>query len=267
MRDSLAGARRRLGIELVTCDELDAFESKVSANSVDTVVLELGNGIPIVDAIGAATRAVPPSRIVAYCTLSPPSMRDAAEAVRRGVTRLAIHSHDDIETFLRPSDREVTLDDVQAALSRQTRGRATGRRLEVLLRCLEAACRGANVASLAVQLGVHRITLVRQFRRLGLPEPKVVITRYRLLLAAGLLEQTTRPIPEICSALSFGSYLVFRRTLVRHTGLRPASLRCDGQFDRLTRAMLDPMVPVEAPFEALGTGGLAIAASAYTAVS
>jgi AraC-like DNA-binding protein len=228
---------------VTVCRDLVTFDRRITMSSADLVVLELTGDVPADSALGIAMRAVPASRITCVCTLSPAGMRAAAAAARLGVARIAIYGHDDLAGYLRVPTREPNADDVQAWLATATRARASGPALDMLLLCLRAARREGTVAAAANALGVHRATLVRTFRDLGLPQPKAIISRYRVLLAVGLLERSARPIAAVCSELGFSSYVVFRRVLARHTPLRPSLLRDRGRFDELVRVLLDTMIP------------------------
>lgn len=97
-----------------------------------------------------------------------------------------------------------------------------------------------DVPSLATAFGVNHATLLRRFRRLGLPAPGPFIMWCRLFLAGYLLQDGTRAVEDVVLALGFSSPSAFRNLTKRYTGMRPLELRAAGGLTAVLRAFLSP---------------------------
>jgi hypothetical protein len=143
-------------VSVSICSDQGTFERRIGRISVDHFILELGSGISAQACVQIAVRVVPPSRIVGVLHTIAGEHAGSGGARRSGVTRIAIHGHDELGAVPQAPIEEPTIDDIGARLEAATRARVTRPTLELLLLCLEIARREGTVNAAAGVLGVHR---------------------------------------------------------------------------------------------------------------
>jgi AraC-like DNA-binding protein len=93
-----------------------------------------------------------------------------------------------------------------------------------------------TIAALAAEVGVSRAVLAERFRDyLGEP-PIAYLTRWRLQLAARLLNTSTRGIAAIAAEIGYDSESAFNRAFKRHFGAPPARYRKEAKAAATTHA-------------------------------
>jgi AraC-like DNA-binding protein len=106
----------------------------------------------------------------------------------------------------------------------------------------------ATVSELARAALCSPRTLRRTLRRAGLPTPEELLAWRRLLHAARLLDDG-RSADGVARTLGFSSGSALRKSLRRHTGLRPRELCRQGGFTALAALFLDRCRPDSAAGE------------------
>lgn len=78
---------------------------------------------------------------------------------------------------------------------------------------------------MAREHGIARRTLLRRFKREGLPAARDLVICSRLLVAAAMLETQQRTVEDIAAGVGFGSATPFPRHRRRLTGPQLTQLR------------------------------------------
>ena len=86
-----------------------------------------------------------------------------------------------------------------------------------------------TIAGLAAQVGISRSALVERFTRYLSEPPMTYLTRWRLEMAARLLEKTSRGIADIASEVGYESEAAFNRAFKREFGQPPGRYRREHQ--------------------------------------
>ena len=84
-----------------------------------------------------------------------------------------------------------------------------------------------TVAELARETGLSRTVLSERFRHFLGESPIAYLTRWRLLLAARALTDTSHGVAQIASEVGYESEAALNRAFKRHYGLPPATYRRD----------------------------------------
>jgi AraC-like DNA-binding protein len=84
-----------------------------------------------------------------------------------------------------------------------------------------------TIASLADEVGISRSALVQRFTRYLSEPPMAYLTRWRLQLAARLLQKTSRGVAEIAGDVGYESEAAFNRAFKREFGRPPGQYRSD----------------------------------------
>jgi transcriptional regulator GlxA family with amidase domain len=105
--------------------------------------------------------------------------------------------------------------------------------------CLEHPGEPLSVEQVAEVCAIRRRALEYRFQRAGLAPPGTCIVRCRLLLAVHRLEQGTDSIERVALEHGFGTAGALRKSLARHLGVAPHSLRLTGAFEIAIAGFLD----------------------------
>jgi transcriptional regulator GlxA family with amidase domain len=84
-----------------------------------------------------------------------------------------------------------------------------------------------TIAELAGEVGSSRSALVERFTRFLEEPPMTYLTRWRLQLAARLLERTARGVADIAAQVGYESEAAFNRAFKREFGEPPGKYRRD----------------------------------------
>jgi AraC-like DNA-binding protein len=84
-----------------------------------------------------------------------------------------------------------------------------------------------TIAGLADEVGISRSALVERFTRYLSEPPIAYLTRWRLHLAARLLEKTSRGVAEIAAEVGYESEAAFNRAFKREFGQPPGRYRSE----------------------------------------
>jgi AraC-like DNA-binding protein len=84
-----------------------------------------------------------------------------------------------------------------------------------------------TIADLADEVGISRSALVERFTRYLSEPPMTYLTRWRLQLAARLLEKSSRGVADIAAGVGYESEAAFSRAFKREFGTPPGRYRAD----------------------------------------
>lgn len=214
---------------VATCRDLVAA---VHGGLVGGAVVELrdAEGTPVAPTVRRLREGFPLVPILAYVSLERTDGRDLLEVANAGVSALIVRGVDDIGVALRgalaSAQDDATARRAMAELSAVIPEPARA----VVEYCLAHARQGPTVADVARALGMHRKTLCARLVRAGLPSPQAVVGWCRLLHAAHMMEDVSRPLEHIALQLNFSSAASLRNMLARYTRLRPCEVRQNGGF-------------------------------------
>lgn len=82
-----------------------------------------------------------------------------------------------------------------------------------------------SVSELAARATVSRATLARRFAATIGEPPLSYLARWRMLLAARLLRDTSDPLAAVARAVGYGSEFAFAKAFKRHHGTTPGAYR------------------------------------------
>ena len=108
-------------------------------------------------------------------------------------------------------------------------------------------------SDLAKEAGLSRAAFARQFNASVGEPPHSYLTRWRMGIAAQLLEETDLRVAEIAAHVGYESEFSFSRAFKRARGLAPIRFRQVAARARETQNGPRPGGPVSAPSPALAT--------------
>jgi AraC-like DNA-binding protein len=111
----------------------------------------------------------------------------------------------------------------------------------ILAAAADTAVAGGGARELARQLHVSVRTLVRRCERAALPCPRQLLGWMRILLAAELMEDPTRPMDSIALACGYASDAGLRRALRDFVHSNPRTMRKAAPFAVASRAFLQAL--------------------------
>ena len=178
----------------------------------------------------------PRTVILAYCSVSMRVAPLLVAAGRAGIDDVLLRGYDDLSESIRHRLAQDNLTDASRRILVRI-GMRAGPAWGVFAHCVRrAATTVLTVEQLAQELGVHRKTLHNWLRAAGLPSPERIIGWSRLLLAATLLEASSRSVSSVALTVGFSSEAAFRSMLARYTGLKSRDLRVRDGSNRLLDA-------------------------------
>lgn len=220
---------------VLTCRDLVAA---VQGGLVGGAVVELrdAEGTPVAPTVRRLREGFPLVPVLAYVSLRTDG-RDLLEVANAGVSALIVSGVDDVGVALRGALASAQ-DDATARRAMTELAAVVPEPARVVVEyCLAHARQGPTVADVARALGMHRKTLCARLVRAGLPSPQGVIGWCRLLHAAHMMEDVSRPLEHIALQLNFSSAASLRNMLARYTGLRPQEVRQGGGFVCVLRSL------------------------------
>jgi transcriptional regulator GlxA family with amidase domain len=93
-----------------------------------------------------------------------------------------------------------------------------------------------TIAELAEEVGISRSALVERFTRYVSEPPMTYLSRWRLHIAARLLERTSRGVAQIAADVGYESEAAFNRAFKRELGQPPGRYRGDRKKSSSERA-------------------------------
>jgi len=168
--------------------------------------------------------------IVGYVDFTPQRARDILSAAHAGATEIILGDFDDLDII---ANRIV---DIGMSSDTVTRVAAAVDAViplhlrEFFLLCMANARHAMNVDGIVARTGKSRKTLSNWLAAAQLPPPSRVIGWTRILVAARMLDDTTRSAEKVARELHFVSGTALRNMMRRYLGCGPDVLRQRGGF-------------------------------------
>jgi AraC-like DNA-binding protein len=190
---------------------------------------------PIVARLTAGPSSVP---VIAYIGYPETPPNDIVDIVRAGASDLVRAGFDDTGVAFRAALRTAAIRAAASVIKREVEHTVPSAVWPVMAYALDHADRDLTVSDLARSLGVHRRTLARRLRAAGVPGPRSLVRWCRLILAAWMLEETTRTVESVALALDFASAGALRNALRRYASLSVRDVRSREGFRRVAEAFV-----------------------------
>ena len=205
---------------------------KLQSAVVPIVITDLRDvhGRSSVPAIIALRERHPGVPIIALVhTGRPLDVAEIVPAVRAGVNELVLYPvHGDLWSVLRDASVRLSIDRTDADICAMLAQILTPDALALARVWIPAARQPWDVGKMAGAVGVHRATLVKHLRRVGLPAPAQLLMWVRLLVAARLLEDPGRRVACAAREVRFPSAVALRRAFIRLVGCGSEAVRRAG---------------------------------------
>ncbi len=242
---------------LVPVDSERALHAAITRRDVTATVVTL-HGKRVDDAIGCVRRTkdrFPAHLLLVYFDEATIPTAALTEVVRLGADELIKHGRDDIKGLLVQHVEDAARGNLVRGIRDRLRPRLDPTVSQIVEHVLSVAHRRLTVEQIAVNLGIHRRTLVARLASRGYPSPQALIGWCRLLLAAKLMEERGRTLDSIALQLDFCSVSGLVNQFRRYTSLGTRELRQRGQgpFESVLTAFVDSFDA--APAGGGGTGG------------
>jgi AraC-like DNA-binding protein len=188
---------------------------------------------PIVARLTAGPSSVP---VIAYIGCPGTAPDDIVDVVRAGASDLVRAGFDDVGVAFRTALRTAVVRAAANVIKRDVEHVVPSAVWPVIAYALDHADRDLTVTELARALAVHRRTVARRLKAAGVPGPRTLIRWCRLILAAWMLEGTTRTVESVALALDFASAGALRNALRRYAALSVSDVRRRDGFRRVADA-------------------------------
>lgn len=220
------------------CDHRDELASLAAHPSTLVVITETRDlhrapVAPVVARLTAGPSSVP---VIAYITFPGTLPNDIVDVVRAGASDLVREGFDDAGVAFRAALRTSAVRAAAHVIQRDVERMVPPAAWPVIAYALSHADRDLTVAGLAGALGVHRRTVARRLKAVGVPGPRALIGWCRLIMAAWMLEGTTRTVESVALALDFASTGALRNALRRYVALSVSDVRHRDGFRRVADA-------------------------------
>jgi AraC-like DNA-binding protein len=214
--------------ELVPCENWEAIFSLCERLPVRIVVFDLFTG-------GAANfartrflkRKYPRLILVAYISFKASRVQDVFDAGRQGIDGLVIEGADDAPRSLLAQIERAESRSLAGSMRRALEGMPAVA-VDATLLAVTRAHEALTPDQFAQAFGLARRTMASRLSAVGFPSPQRLLTWGRLLLAAHLLEDSSRSADRVAKAVQFPSATAFRNTCQRHLGATPSEIRSRG---------------------------------------
>ena len=220
-------------------EQLEAAEvgRDVAAVLVEPVDIDGAFSAPLIAQFRPRLVGVP---FIAYCTKGIEHSQELLALARAGVDEIVFRGDELSRVTLGEALATATQSSAAADVLARIRNHLPDEAEPFVAHTLYHAGADFDVPALAAAFGVNHATLLRRFRRMGLPAPGPFIMWCRLLLAGYLLQDGLRAVEDVVLALGFPSPSAFRNLTKRYTGLRPLELRAAGGLQAVLEAFLAP---------------------------
>jgi AraC-like DNA-binding protein len=225
---------------LVPCEswsELTAAAQR-GGSATELVVFDLyADGTPDFERVRLLHRFAPRAALVAYVDVARGRLVDAFDAGRAGIDAFVIAGEGDGADALGELVARATARGASALVRPALAGVRPSVRDAVLLAVTRAHER-LTPEALARRVAVSRRALTRRLEDAGLPPPHALLTWGRLLVAARLLEDSTRSAADVATSLDFPSPSAFRLVSRRPLDTTPGGLPERGRATWLAGLLL-----------------------------
>ena len=216
----------------------DGFESarkKLSMDKIMALVVDMrGRAGPtsatVVETITQLHKAWPSIPIVGYVNFSPHRMRDVLDAARAGASEIILDEFDDLDRIANKIADLGTSIDATTQLDVVIQTYVPEHLHEFFRFCVANAQHPVEVESAVIRMHKSRKTLANWLAAANFPTPARVVMWMRVLIAARMLEDTTRPLETIARELHYQSGTALRNMMRRYVDCTPEILRKRGGF-------------------------------------
>lgn len=217
----------------------DTFESarkKLSIDKIMALVVDLrGRGDPMgpsaTETITKLQAAWPSMPIIVYVNFLPHRMREVLAAARAGATEIILDDFDELDRVANKIADIGMSSDATTQVERAIREYVPEHLHDFFDFCLANAHHPVDVDEAVIRMRKSRKTLSNWLTTAHLPSPSRIIGWTRTLVAARMLEDTTRSTEKIARELHYLSGTALRNLIRRYLDCTPEVLRQRGGFE------------------------------------
>jgi AraC-like DNA-binding protein len=211
--------------ELIPCENWDAVLELCERYPVRLIVFDLfAGGAPNFGYTRMLKRKYPRMILVAYIAFAPDRVHDVFDAGRQGIDGLIVEGSDDAPRALLAQIERAEARSLVGTMRRSLDGVPTVA-LDATLLAVTRANDNLTPDQFAQAFGLARRTMAARLSAVGFPSLQRLLTWGRLLLAAHLLEDSSRSAERVSKSLQFPSATAFRNTCQRQLGATPSEIR------------------------------------------
>ncbi len=174
-------------------------------------------------------------------TFSPQRARDILAAAHAGVTEIILGEFDDLDMIANKIVDLGTSNEAATRVAAVLQEIVPMHLQAFFLFCVVNARHAMSVESVVARLGKSRKTLSNWLSAAQLPPPSRIVGWMRVLVAARMLEDTTRSTEKIARELHFMSGTALRNMMRRYIGCGPEVLRQRGGFEYALRLFCEAL--------------------------
>lgn len=224
--------------EIVACDDWSSLRDACESRPVRLVVVDLyATGQPAFERVRQLKRRWPRLTVVMYSAIGVERVHDVFDAGRQGIDVLVVADQDDSPRLLLAHVERAEARSLTTLLKRSLEGVDLVVQDAVLL-AVSRAHEHLSPLMLAKLLALPRRAMSERLARAGFPPPRRLLTWGRLIMAAHLLEDSTRSADRVAASLAFPSGSAFRNVCQRYLHSTPSEIRRRGGAAFVTRALL-----------------------------
>jgi AraC-like DNA-binding protein len=168
--------------------------------------------------------------IVGYVDFTPQRARDILTAAHAGASEIILREVDDLHAVANRIIDMGTSIDVATQIQEAIADIVPEQLHTFFQSCVEHAATGVSVNSVTTRLRRNRKTLSNWLAAAELPPPFRIVGWMRILVAARMLEDTSRSAEKVARELHFVSGTALRNMMRRYLGVGPETLRQNGGF-------------------------------------
>jgi hypothetical protein len=227
----------------------DGFErarKKLSIDNILALVVDMRGrvdptGSAVVDLIAQLHSAWPSLPVVGYVNFSPQRMRDVLAVAHAGATEIILDEFDDLDRIANKIADIGTSSDATTQIEVAIRDFVPAHLREFFRFCIVNARHAVDVDGAVIRMRKSRKTLSNWLALEQLPPPARIIGWTRVLVAARMLEDTTRSTEKVARELHFMSGTALRNMIRRYLDCGPEQLRQRGGFQYALRMFLEEL--------------------------
>jgi transcriptional regulator GlxA family with amidase domain len=157
------------------------------------------------------------------------------------VTEIILDQYDDLDRIANRIADVGTSSDATTRVEVALQGLIPDHLRDFFLFCIKNAHRAVDVDSAVIRLRRSRKTLSNWLAVAHLPPPARILGWTRVLIAARMLEDTTRSTEKVARELHFMSGTALRNMIRRYLGCGPEMLRQRGGFEYALRLFVEEL--------------------------
>jgi len=216
-------------------DGLESARKKLHIDNVMALVVDMRgradrSGPLVVDLISQLHATWPSLPVIGYVNFSPQRMRDVLAVARAGVSEIILDDFDDLDRIANKIADLGTSTDATIQIEVAIREFVPDHLWEFFRFCIQHARHAVDVEGAVLRMRRSRKTLSNWLQLAQLPPPARIIGWMRVLVAARMLEDTTRSTEKVARELHFISGTSLRNMVRRYLNCGPEQLRERGGF-------------------------------------